>query len=131
MFDFSLTGKANGNIAPYRAIMADTTTNFCVLQATANAVGAKGIAQKGERRDPTNSDGFAAIQGESLMYYGNGAKDVAAQLGGTVTAGALLTSDANGLLVVATTGQHIIAQAKQAGILNDIIDVDVMIGGVA
>lgn len=44
------------------------------------------------------------------------------QLGGTVTAGAYLTSDANGKAVAATTaGQRIVGQAHAPGVADDII----------
>lgn len=43
-----------------------------------------------------------------------------ARYGGTVTLGALLTTDASGRLVVATTGQNVVAKAIVAGVVNDV-----------
>jgi len=96
--------------------------------AVAEGARCLGISQKGERRDPSNSDGFCAIAGEPLQYWGNGAKDIPAQIGGSVTAGDELKAMAGGLLITATTaGDRIVAVAKQSGIATDIIDVDVAI----
>jgi|SRR5215831_12194739 len=127
-----VSAMANGNIAPYRAIKGDSTKAFRVLQSTDGVTSAGdvclGIAQKGERKDPSNSDGLAAVQGELIYYFGNGSKDVPAQIGGPVSAFQDLKSDANGKLVAATTaGDNVVAVAKQGGILDDIIDVDVTI----
>lgn len=134
--DFSLSAMANGNIAPCRAIKGDSSADFKVLQGTAGN-GTEGdvclgISQKGERRDPSNSDGYAAIAGEPILYYGNGAKDVPAQIGASVTAFAKLKCGANGKLVPATTdGDNVVAIAKQSGSDGDIIAVDVAIGQLA
>lgn len=133
MFDYSQSAMANGNIAPFRAIKGDTTKKFNVLQATAGG-GTEGdpclgISQKGERRDPSNSDGFAAIAGEPIMFWGNGAKDVPAQIGTSVTAFQKLKASTGGKLIpVTTAGDNVIAIAKQDGADGDIIDVDVVIG---
>src|SRR4029077_12993746 len=131
--DFSVSGMANGNIVPACAVKGDVTKKFCVIQGGAGSTteGDKclGIAQMAERRDPSNSDGFAAIAGEPVKYYGNGAKDVPARLGGSVTAFDQLKAGAGGKLITATTaGDNVIAIAKQGGILDDLIDVDVTIG---
>jgi hypothetical protein len=131
-FDYTLTAPANGNIHPSRAVMGDTTKKFNIIEGTVGAIAegalCLGISMKCERRDPSNSDGFAAVAGEGCMYYGNGAKDIPAQLGGTVTAFAELKCGASGKLVLATTaGDRIVAVAKQDGILDDVIDVDVVI----
>ena len=56
-----------------------------------------------------------------VALAGGGAK---AKLGGTVAAGDFLTSDAAGKLVVTTTNaDHYVAQALEAGVLNDVIAV--------
>lgn len=126
--DFSQSAMANGDIPPYRAIMLDTSKKFNVIVATAGA-DCIGISQKGERRDPSNSDGFAAIAGEPIQYWGNGAKGVAAQLGGTVTVGArLMATTAGKLIVTAAANDIYCAIALQDGILDDIIAVDVDLG---
>jgi hypothetical protein len=139
-FDFSRSAMVNGPVAPYTAIKGDATTpaNFRVIQATSGSGNAGdaclGIAQKGEENYPGASDGLAAnvppALSQTIMYYGAGAVDVAAQIGGTVSAWQYLKSGAGGLLIACTTaGDKIVARAKQAGILNDIIDVDVICNG--
>lgn len=125
--DFTRTFNANGNIAPSRAVKIDTSKDFSVIQGTANSKNC-GIAQKGERLDPSNSDGFAAIAGEAILVYGDGAKDVPAQLGGSVTRGDRLKSDANGkLVVVASNNDEVCAVANQNGAADELISVDVVI----
>lgn len=73
-----------------------------------------------------NSIVDAAGQFVEVCIPGGGAK---AKLGGTVAAGDLLTSDAAGKLVATTTANDkVIAQALEAGVLNDLIAVNVVIG---
>lgn len=128
--DFSQTKMANGNIRVYAAVMLDTTTSYArVIEATAGAK-AIGIAFKGERRDPSNSDGFVAIAGEACGYWGNGAKDVPARIGvGGCTSGDQLKVGTNGRLVTASSdNDQIVAIANQTAVEDDIIPVDVTIG---
>lgn len=126
--DFSQSRMANGNIPPYRAIMLDTTKKFNVLVATAGAA-CIGISQKGERRDPSNSDGYAAIAGEPIQYWTEGAKDVPAQLGGSVTTGQRLKATTAGkLIAVAADKDEYVAIANQDGADGDLIAVDVVLG---
>lgn len=129
--DFSLSAMANASIRPCRAIMLDTTKDFRVIESTA---GAKciGISQIAERRDPSNSDGLCAIVGEAVKYWGNGAKDVPAQLGGSVTAGDRLKATTAGkLITIAADKDEYVAIAKQSGVTDDLIDVDVAIGQIS
>lgn len=126
--DFSQSAMANGNIPPYRAIMLDSSKKFNVLVATAGAA-CIGIAQKGERRDPSNSDGYAAIAGEPIQYWGNGAKGVAAQAGGSITTGQRLKATTAGkLIAVAADREEYVAIALQDGASDELIAVDVVIG---
>lgn len=96
---------ADGDIYPFRFVKASTTP-FRVLQATANAP-IVGVSQQGTRiinLDLFAVDTKAAIQGEPIRVYGEGAECLV-ETGGAITAGAYLKSDANGkAVVVATTG---------------------------
>lgn len=121
---------ANGNIAPSRFVKIDTTAGVKdrVLQATA---GDKiyGISFVGTRNAPYAplDDGYIAIAGEFLSIYGPSAKDVRLELGGTVTQGDSLKSDANGKGVTTTsTGDWIGAIAMDAGVSGDVIRVQVI-----
>lgn len=61
-----------------------------------------------------------------VAHPGGGA---VALLGDTVSAGDLLTADANGKLIATTTANNkIIAQALEDGVLNDLIAVNVIVG---
>lgn len=48
-----------------------------------------------------------------------------AKIGGNVAAGANLMSDAAGVLITATSGNHVVAVALEAGVSGDIISVNV------
>lgn len=113
----SFTKTANGNIAPSRFVRLDTTADGRVVQAGA---GEKiyGISQPGTRRASYSSldDGYCAIVGESLQIYGPGSdKDVMLELGGTVSAGDRLKSDADGKGVVTTTSGNEVGAIAQVG----------------
>lgn len=124
-----LSAVANGNIRVYCAVKFDATASFRLLEAGAGEV-AIGIAQKGERRDPSNSDGFAAIADETLYYWGNGSKQVPARIGvGGCTAGDRLKVGTNGRLIpVASNNDNVVAIAQQTAIEDDIAVVDVVLG---
>jgi hypothetical protein len=132
MDDFTASAMANGNILPSTAIKLDTTTDFRVIQATAGLTTEGdiciGISQKGQWLPPPLADGNAAIAGNPVLYYINGAKDVAALLAGSVTRGDRLKSTAGGGLIKANAADNMVAIAKQSGVSGDYIDVDVIIG---
>lgn len=121
------SGMANGDIAPYRAVMIDTTIDNRLIQATAGAR-ACGIAGKGRRYAPWTplDDGLIAKVNEVFDYFAFGEENVPAQLGGTVAAGDRLKVTTGGkLIVVAADGEFWLCTARMAGILDDIIPVDV------
>lgn len=95
--------KANGNIAPSRFVIQDTSYDYRVTQAGA---GGKvfGISQQGTRRTPYSSldDGYAAISGEDISVYGDN-EVCLLELGGTVTRGDRLKADSDGKGVTTTT----------------------------
>jgi hypothetical protein len=121
----SYTRTANGDIYPMRFVKIDTTTPFRVLQATA---GDKiyGISQEGQRRIDyvAGTDSRAAAAGEDLNIHGPPAKDVLLMLGGTVTQGDSLKSDAAGMgVVTTTTGDWVGAIAMASGVAGQAIPV--------
>ena len=120
---------AGGTIAPARFVKQSTTADNTVLQAAAGDP-IVGISQKGTRRTPysTLDDGNAAISGEPLHVFGP-PETAPLELGGTVTQGDRLKSDANGRGITAgTDGDNYGAIAPQAGASGDIIEVQVMLG---
>jgi hypothetical protein len=127
--DFSASAMANGDIHVGVAVMLDTSASFRIIEATA---GAKciGIAQLGDRRDPSVAVGLAAIAGEACKYYGIGAKDVPARIGaGGCTAGDRLKATTAGKLIpVASNNDEYVAIAKQTAIEDDLAAVDVVLG---
>lgn len=127
------SGTANGDIAPFRAVMIDTSTDNRLIQATAGAR-AIGIAGKGRRYAPWSAidDGLIAKVNEVFNYWGDGEEHVPAQLGGTVAAGDRLKVTTGGKLITVTAdGDIFVATAREAGDADDIINVDVGIGQVA
>jgi len=117
---------ANGNIAPSRFVISDTSADGKVTQAGAGGR-VIGVSQQGTRRTPYSSldDGYAAIAGEDLMVYTQGA-ECWLELGGTVANGDRLKSDANGKGVATTTDRDEWgAVAMQAGASGKLIKVRV------
>lgn len=102
------TYKAGGNINPARFVKfsADKTVVLC-------GAGEKpcGISAPWSRRLPAETDsplygiddGYTAISGENVTVYTSGDKDVVLELGGTVTYGQRVKSDASGAGVAAST----------------------------
>lgn len=130
----SFTKVSNGNIAPCRFVTIATTAKDRVTQATAGSGSAGdppyGISGTGTRNRPSslaNDDGFIAIAGENVLVWGNPEKDVFLELGGTVTAGDSLKSDANGKGLTTTTANDWIgAIAMESGVSGDLVRVQVV-----
>lgn len=131
----SFTKVANGNVSPSRFVKLDTTTGVKdrVVQATDGAASAGdpiyGISGAGVRNAPLAGwdDGYHAIAGENCMVWGMPEKDVFLELGGTVTVGAFLKSDANGKgVATTTTGDNVGARASEAGVSGDLIRVQLI-----
>jgi hypothetical protein len=117
--------KAGGNISPCRFVKQSTTADNTVLQAGAGET-VYGISQAGVRRTPYSSldDGYAAIAGEDLEVFGVG-EVCNLELGGTVTRGDRVKSDANGKGVTsATNGDEYGAIALVSGVSGDLIQVE-------
>lgn len=106
---FSYPAAADLSTSQYQAIVVNTSGQAAL--AGANAALADGILH-----NLPKSGEMARV----IIARGVVAK---ARLGGTVTQGAHLTTDATGRLVVATTGQNVVAKAHRAGVVGDIIDV--------
>lgn len=122
--------SASGDIYPSRFVTI-TGNNLRVSQAVA-ANSIIGISQEGTRRYPDVDNtftGFAARAGEPISVYGNGHVNVPLELGGTVTAGQFIQSDANGKGVVSTgaVAHNIGAIALQSGVSGDVIKVYVFL----
>jgi len=126
---------ARGNIAPFRFVRVDTSSENGCVQAGDNT-DIIGIAQGGTNKPEVAgliSAQYAAENGQPVRVAGVGAVTLL-EVGGNVTAGQYLKSDANGKGVpVATTGtviQNYGAMALQSGSAGSIIRVMVIIGKV-
>ena len=107
------TFLAGAAVVRYRAVKRGADENS-VVPGTANSLNL-GIAE----------DSQDTI-GRSLRVADRPGEQVLGEVGAAVALDALLASDANGRLVTATTGQNVIAIARQAGaVLGDLISVEV------
>lgn len=125
-----MTGTAAGNITPSSFVVVNTATDNQYILASGNTVPIAGISGIGTRYPPysTLDDTFIAISGENFRLFQPPEKEAALRLGGTVTAGDLLTSDANGFGVTASSNMQVGARAKQAGVSGGIISVQPLWG---
>lgn len=112
---------ASGNISPSRFVFVSNP--FRVSQATAN-LKVVGVSQPGTRRAPGTAadDGYAAITDEGVHVQGLGTVGLL-DIAGTIQAGQLIASDANGKGVVATSGQNVGAIALDNGVSGDLLRV--------
>lgn len=128
----SFSMVAGGIIRPSRFVKLSTTDEGRVLEADAgNKV--FGVSEEGTRKVPLTGldDGYAAIEGESLRVYGLGARCYL-ELGGTVTRGDRLKSDADGKAVTASADtEEYGAIALNGGVSGDLIRVLVDFGTIA
>jgi hypothetical protein len=126
------TKVANGNITPSSFVKIDTSVSGggkVVLSGAGEDI--YGISQPGVRNYPggTGDDGYAAIAGENVMVYVPPEKEVLLRLGGTVTAGDWLKSDASGFGVTSSSDREKVgARASRSGVSGDLIPVQVIIG---
>lgn len=126
---------ARGNIAPFRFVRVDTTTENGCVQAGDNT-DVIGVAQGGTNKPEVSgliTAEYAAENGQPIRVAGVGAITLV-EAGATVTPGQYLKSDANGRAVpVATSGtviQNYGAIALQGGTAGSLIRVMVVIGKV-
>lgn len=107
---YSLPAAADLSASQYQAVVANTSGQFAL--AGANAANVDGLLHN----LPKSGEAARAIIARGVVTK--------ARLGtGGATAGALLTTDAVGKLVIATTGQNVVAKAIGAGAAADIIAV--------
>lgn len=126
----SFSKVAGGNIAPSRFVKLSTTAEGRVLQCGAGEA-IYGISQPSVHNIAlsgggftTPDDGYAAVAGEMLNIYGPGDDTVMLELGGTVTVGDYLKSDADGKGVNAGTDKDKAgAQAQASGTSGKLIPV--------
>lgn len=127
-----MTGTAASSITPSSFVVRHAGTDNQFDLATGTSVPIAGISGPGTRYPPYANldDGNIAIAGENFRLYQAGVdQEAPLQLGGTVAAGDLLTSDSSGHGITTTTaGQFIGAQAMQAGVSGQIISVRPMWG---
>lgn len=118
------SAKAGGNISPSRFVKITATGT--VSQTGAGEV-CDGISQEGTRRVALDGldDGYAAIAGYDIEYYGDNAECLL-ELSGTVTIGQRIKADTNGTGVASTAdGEEYGAICLKAGVSGDLVIVRV------
>ena len=120
---------ASGTIYPSRFVTM--SNQFRVQQAGANAR-VVGISQEGTKFFPDQAGvnaTYAATTGDPIAVYGDLESNIYLELGGTVSAGAYLKSDANAKGVTSTGAvtDNLGAQALEDGVSGDKIRVQVTI----
>lgn len=126
-----MMGTAAGNITPLSFLVQYTSADNQYVLASGATTAIAGISGRYTRRpsgDYFNDDGYIAISGETFEVIQPPVKEAALRLGGTVAAGALLTSDGSGFGVTATSGQQVGARALQAGVSGQIVTVEPLWG---
>ena len=122
-----MTGTAAGSITPASFVVQNTSTDAQYILATGTSAPIAGISGMGTRYPPYAglNDGNIAIAGENFQLFVAGVdQEAQLQLGGTVAAGDLLTSDGSGHgITTTTTAQQVGARAKMAGVSGQIITV--------
>lgn len=122
----SYSGVAGGNIAPAVFVkMTESSGEPVLTTAGANDL-VWGISPKSSRRMALSGwdDGYAAVAGMTMAAYGPGDDEAQLTLGGSVTSGQPLKSDASGFGVAATTDKDRVgAIALEAGASGDLIKV--------
>ena len=106
--------EASADIAGYRIVMfSDAASSNKIAQADSNTAASLGV-----------SDAMGADLGGMCDVHRDGL--ISVELGGTVTAGAPLTSDADGKAIAAVaaagTTIRIIGFADEPGIAGDVVD---------
>jgi hypothetical protein len=103
-------------IYSYPAAADLRTSQYCfaVLNGSGQAalIGANAIPDGQIHNLPNTGEMCRLVQKEGVVLK--------AKYGGTVAVNALLTTDASGRLVTATSGQNVVAKALVAGVVNDI-----------
>ena len=128
---------ANSTIACSIFVVPDSTHNNSVKASVAanNTVPPSGISQNSNRTRPdpdfsltTQAQQIAAIAGESVGVWCDGATGVDLVCNATWNAGDLIMSDASGYGVVATSGHYYGARAQTPGVVGALCPVNVTIG---
>lgn len=130
MYSEGMSAVAEGDIRPARIVKRGTAANS-VLEADA---GDEPIGISYNQTRSLNLEGYgattlAAIAGDHLSIYGDGARMVPLTAGGAVSVGSWIKSDANGQGVASTTDREkVIGRARTAAAAaGELFMVDIMI----
>lgn len=122
MADFGFTPNfvASGDIYPFRFVEIATSAEFTGSQANAASDNVLGVTDGSLRlASPLISNQVHATTGDPITLQPTNTPQIEA--GGNISIGSLLTSDANGKAVAATTGQTAYYIALQSAASGEIV----------
>lgn len=119
---------AEGNISPCRFVKVGSATNTALQAAAGNAC--VGISMNFTNTVSLEgavsiTSSYIATSGQSVSMWGFGSEALL-ELGGTVSAGGRLKSDANGKGVAAATADNAYAVTMQSGVSGDFVRVQIV-----
>lgn len=126
---------ANATVPCSVIVIPDSTHNNSVKKAADGTVVPSGVATNAARTRPdpdfsqtTQAQQVAAIAGEYLGVYTNGATGVDLYCNATWAAGDLIMADASSFGIVATSGNYYVGRAQTAGVVGALCPIDVFVG---
>lgn len=126
---------ANSTVACSVIVIPDSTHFNSVKKAVDGTVLPSGISWNSARTRPdpdfnqsTQAQQIAAIAGESLGVWCDGATGVDLVCNFAWTTGDLIMADSNGLGIEATTGNYYVGRAQATGVVGALCPIDVTPG---
>jgi hypothetical protein len=126
---------ANSTIPCSVILVPDATHNNSVKQAVSGAIRPSGISVNSNRTRPdpdfsltTQAQQIAAIAGEEVVVWVDGATGVDLVCNYPWLAGDLVMSDSNGYGIEVTAGNFYVARAQTPGTVGALCPVDIVIG---
>ena len=126
---------ANSTIACSVIVIPDNSNYNCVKVAGGATVLPTGVSNNGNRTRPdpdftltTQAQQIAAIAGEEVAIWVDGAVGVDLYCNYAWNAGDLIMSDSNGYGILSTSGNYYVGRAQTAGTVGALCPVDVLPG---
>lgn len=129
----SMNCRAGGTINITRFVKCDTASDNCAIQAIDGTVLPLGVSTDQSKTRPdsdivANPNVIAALIGDQIKIFVEGAKGISLYCNAAWTRGDLLMPDANGYGIVCTPGNYYGARAQTNGTVGSLCTVDVITG---
>ncbi len=122
----SFSGRGGAPIFPARFVKRTASSGESIITQCGSNEAPWGVGPRSTRRMALAGwdDGYAAVSGDDVNVFGPGDDVAYLELGGTVSSGASIKSDADGKGVAATTDKDRVgAIALDSGVAGDLIRV--------